>query len=436
VDNSGQRYGSAVESPPELQLPRTDPGDELMEIQFDRVVFGKLRLLWEERKFLTRALGLGLVLSIILAYLIPVKFQSTTRLMPPDNQNSLAALAMLGTGGSSSGAGSTGLGLAASLLGGKTTGALFGGVLLSRTVEDRLIDRFDLLKVYGRKLKQEARKDLEKNTDISEDRKTGILTITVTADTKERARDLASGYVEELGRRMTEVSTNSAHRERVFLEDHLKVVKKELDQSALEFSAFATKNTAINIPEQVKATMTAAARVQGELAAAESELHGLEQVYTDNNVRVRSLRARIEELHKQVQTRTQNTNGGEDSLGQIIRDLPRLGVTWTELYRRAMINEAVYEALTKQYEYSKVQEAKEVPPVSVLDAANLPEKKSSPIRWIVVLVGLMFSFAIGSGWIIGKNSWNRMDPADERKRMAQEIWEQSTARLRVGRHRA
>ena len=44
--------------------------------------------------------------------------------------------------------------------------------------------------------------------------------------------------------------------------------------------------------------VTAAATLQGQLIAAESELQGLRQIYTDNNVRVRSLQARVDDLHK------------------------------------------------------------------------------------------------------------------------------------------
>jgi len=45
----------------------------------------------------------------------------------------------------------------------------------------------------------------------------------------------------------------------------------------------------------------AAALLQGQVIATQSELQGLEQIYTSNNVRVRALRARLAELQSQLQ---------------------------------------------------------------------------------------------------------------------------------------
>jgi uncharacterized protein involved in exopolysaccharide biosynthesis len=48
--------------------------------------------------------------------------------------------------------------------------------------------------------------------------------------------------------------------------------------------------------------------------------------------------------------------------------------------------EAIYEILTKQYEVSKLDEAKNYPIIQVVDKAEIPEAKSRPRRtWIVVM---------------------------------------------------
>src|SRR4029077_17838323 len=138
-------------------------------------------------------------------------------------------------------------------------------------------------KVFGTKLDEDARKELSQNTGASEDRKSGIITLTVIDRDRQRARAMATAYVEELNRLVSELSTSSAHRERVFLEERLKAVKQELDIASGEFSQFASQNSAINIPEQGKAMVEEAALLQGQLIAAESELKGLSEIYTANN---------------------------------------------------------------------------------------------------------------------------------------------------------
>jgi len=69
-------------------------------------------------------------------------------------------------------------------------------------------------------------------------------------------------------------------------------VNQDLEAAEKEFSQFASQNSAIDIKEQGKAMVEAAATLQGHLIAAESEYEGLKQIYSDNNVRVRSARAR------------------------------------------------------------------------------------------------------------------------------------------------
>jgi capsule polysaccharide export protein KpsE/RkpR len=80
---------------------------------------------------------------------------------------------------------------------------------------------------------------------------------------------MAKAYVGELDRLVAQVSTSSARRERIFLEGRLEKVKGDLDSAAKNFSQFASKNSAIDIPAQGKAMVEAAAVLQGQLIAAQ-----------------------------------------------------------------------------------------------------------------------------------------------------------------------
>src|SRR5258707_6274402 len=112
---------------------------------------------------------------------------------------------------------------------------------------------------------------------------------------------MAQAYVEELNRLVAELSTSSARRERIFLEGRLQAVNQELEAAEKDFSQFASKNTAIDVKEQGKAMVEAAAMLQGQLIAAQSQYEGLREIYTDNNPRVRTVKARIDELQRQLE---------------------------------------------------------------------------------------------------------------------------------------
>ncbi|HXW14788.1 MAG TPA: GNVR domain-containing protein [Terriglobia bacterium] len=389
-----------------------------------------LRLLWESRRFLGRMASAGLLLSTLVAFLTPSRFQSVARLMPPDNQSgSVITAAAAALSGGASGMG----GMASELLGLKSTADLLVGILNSRTVEDRLIQKFDLRKVYWDRRIEDARKDLAARTQISVDRKSQIITIGVTDKSPLRAAAMGQAYVEELNRTLAEVSTSSARRERIFLEGRLQAVNQELEAAEKDFSQFASQNTAIDIKEQGRATVDAAAILQGQYFAERSELEGVRQIYTDSNVRVRSAQARVDELQNQLMKvrgkddNTALTRG--DSLYPSIRKLPLLGVPYADLYRKTRVEEAVFETLSKEYELAKVEEAKEIPTVKVLDPPDLPEKKSFPPRLLIMLMGSVLAFAFGVTWVLGRTMWEQTDPADPGVVLAREIF--STVRSAV-----
>ena len=94
-----------------------------------------------------------------------------------------------------------------------------------------------------------------------------------------------------------------------------------------------------------------------------------------------------------------------DQLYPSIRELPILGVTYSDLSRQMVMQEAIYETLNKQYELAKVEEAKEIPTVKVLDEPKVPERKSSPHRAIIVLLGILISALAGIVWIAANELW-------------------------------
>jgi len=404
-----------------------------------------MRVVWDRRRTILKASGIALLASTLLAFLIPRSYTSTAQLMPPDSQ-SASGVAMLAALSSKAGAGLASM--AGDLLGVKSSGALFVGVLRSETAQDRLIQQFDLRKVYGIRLLVDARKKLDERTAISEDRKSGIISIGVTDRSAERAAALANAYVDQLNVLVAELSTSAAHRERVFLEERLKVAKQELDDAANALAQFSSKNNTLDIQTEGRAMLDAAGTLAGEMIAAQAELEGLRKIYTDNNPRVRALNARVTELRKQLEKlggvqpgsfkagsatpanpsvpdTTPSAAPSSEKASSLpfptIRNLPLLGAKYADYYRRAKIQETVFELLTEQYELAKVEEAKETPSVKVLDPGRVPERKSFPPRLLIIFLGTFLAAAGSLVYVLGARSWEETDPRDPRKLLAQEV---------------
>lgn len=376
------------------------------------------RLLLGRRRYLARCAAIALAAFTFIAFVLSPNYESIARLMPPDHNESLLQAALMGRMPDALGLG------ASALLGMRSSGALFVGIMGSNSAEDDLIRQFDLRRVYGTKRWESARKRLESNTDITEDRKNGIITIRVRDTDRARAQRMSRAYIESLNNRMTQVSTSSARREREFLETRLQSVKVDLDAAAKELSQFSSKNTAIDLPQQGKAMVEAAAMLQGELIAAESELKGLRQMYGPEHVRVRGVEARIGELKRQLEkmggTDDQLADGKADTFYPPIRKLPLLAVTYADLFRRAKIQEALFETFTKQYEMAKVQEVKETPAVRVLDEPTYPERKVSPPRLLIMLSGVLVGLGIGIAFVVGGTAWRTVEPDHPKKVAAAE----------------
>ena len=395
----------------------------------------QLRLLWDRRRLLVGVTVIGLVASTLLALLLPKSYTSTAQLMPPDPQSS-TSLAMMPTLANKN---SSGMGaVAGDLLGLKSTGALFVGILRSDAAQSRLVEQFDLRQIYRTRLAQDAREELDQHTIVSEDRKSGIITIRVTDHSPQRAAALANAYVDQLNVLIAGLSTSAAHRERVFLEERLKLAKQDLDNSADDLAQFSSQNSTLDLQTMGKVALDAAGNLAGELIAAQAQLQELRQIYTDENSRVRALRARVAELRQQLQKmggKKPEMSGGLRASSQTaaerspssdlpypsLRSLPLLDVTYADYYRRAKIQESVYELLTQQYELAKIQEAKETPTVKVLDHPKVAEKKSSPPRMLITALGTFLSFCACLLGILAADCWRSCDPQDPRKVLAGEV---------------
>jgi capsule polysaccharide export protein KpsE/RkpR len=435
VNLSGSAPGrQPVIDPPEKDFPGASAQPET-PVASEKTV-AKLRLLWEYRGLQCRVALYAMLASVVLAFVIPPRYKSTARLMPPDSTPT-SGLAMAVATMSASAGGSGGLGnMAGDLLGLKTTSDVFVGVLSSRTTQDKLIQQFDLKRLYWDRRMEDAREDLARHTDITVDRKSQIISVTVTDKSPQRAAAMSQAYVEELNHLVADLSTSSARRERIFLEERLQAVNKDLESAEKEFSQFASKNTAIDIKEQGRAMVEAAATLEGQLIAADSEYEGLRQIYSDNNVRVRTVKARIDELQHQLEklggkgesTTTVSTEPSE-SMYPSIRKLPLLGVAYADLYRRTKIQEVVLETLTKEYEMAKVQEVKEIPTVKVLDVPVVSDKRSFPPRLLIIFLGTFLALAIAAVWVFGNEAWHETDASDPRKLLAQEVFSTVSARI-------
>jgi capsule polysaccharide export protein KpsE/RkpR len=402
--------------------------------------------LWDRRRLLFRIAAISLLLSLLIAFTLPKRYKSSAQIMPPSNSSIPTAMLAALAGRALGGIGGIGS-LAGSLLGGNNSTALFVDLLRSGTVTGHLMDRFHLQSAYHKRYRTDTAKYLARHTTITDDKKSGVITIIVEDTDPRRARDLAQGYLDELNLLVNRTSTSSAHQERVFIEKRLQKVKADLEQAQQQMSEFSSTHGTVDIKEQGRAMVEAASKLQAQMILEQANLDSLRQIYGDGNVRVRATQARIGELRSQLakisgssaplpvggataagDERSASNDGSE--LYPPLRQLPRLAVPYANFYRQVQVQETVFELLTQQYELARIQEAKDVPVVSVIDSPGIPEKKSFPPRLLLTLLLTLVSTSVAAALLLAWHRWLQISASDPRKVLAQQVYTTLCATLK------
>jgi uncharacterized protein involved in exopolysaccharide biosynthesis len=397
----------------QIDEPAEDDGKSAQEIG-DKILH-ILQGYWKRRSLALGIIVTGVVLSVAYSLILRNYYTSTTTLMPQDNSSPYSSmLGMLSGSGAAASLGSEALGLS-------TPGELVASILESRTILRAVVDHNDLIRYYKARDVEYALKALHSATKVDQDRKSGIISITVTDKSPDFACKLAQEYVTELNLVMTDSSTSAARRERIFLEERLKGVKRDLDDSSMALSQFSTKSKAIDLTNQGRAMMEASMRIQGLLAESQSQLAALKETYSEDNYRVKQMEARNAELQRQYNAiggvSKGSASGTTDTPYPSVGDLPKLGLTYYDLERKVRVDEAIWETLTKQYEMARVQEAKDIPTIRVLDVANVPIHKTGPRRTVIVFIGAFLSFVLSLLVVLGLNEWHEMDNDSKAKKL-------------------
>jgi uncharacterized protein involved in exopolysaccharide biosynthesis len=334
------------------------------------------------------------VMAAGISLVLPKKYTSATTLLPPVEQPEMAGISTLLGGG---------LGAVASMAGlpgMTTTSDVFGKILDSRKVMEEVIKRCNLMDEYGAENMEEAVEGLSGATSV-EIYPEGVIAISVEASRAALAADIANTYAEELDRFNQEVNMTRGKKNRIFIEDRLEKVKKDLRAAGESLRVFQEKHRTVSLDEEVAAVIQTVSALKAQVAAKEVQLGVLKEYAMEETGPVMRLRAEIAELNRQVReieygakSEDKDTGFGAGFSVPFAR-LPAVGLELARLTREAEIQALIFELLTQQYEQAKIMEAKDTPTIQVLDRAVPPERKSFPQRKKLVAVGFVFSLFVG-----------------------------------------
>jgi tyrosine-protein kinase Etk/Wzc len=345
--------------------------DEISLLDLLQTIVDNLRLL------VLGPLAVGIT-ALGISYLIPPTYTAKTQFLPPHQQQS-AAVSMLASLGSLSG-------LAGAVGGIKNPSDQFIAYMKSVTVQDSLIDRFNLLDRYEAKTKTGARLALTGSVRISSG-KDGLMSVEVDDKDPQFAAYLANAHVEELAKLLSKLATTEAQQRRFFFEKQLTLAKDKLIQSEIALKATGVSGSVLK--SNPASAVAAVAGLQAEVSAQEVKLGAMRGYLAETAPDFKQALTELSNLKAQLTKQEKDTPS--------TRDKATTGGDYISKYREFKYHETLFELFSKQFELAKVDEAREGAVIQILDAAQPPERKSKPKKALIAIIatlGAGFAFLL------------------------------------------
>jgi len=336
-----------------------------------------LRRMW--RLLLGAPLFAGLCASAYVLLVAP-SYTARTAFLPPQQTTNAAATAALGTLGGNLGAlaGAAGAGL-------RTPADQYVAILNSDTIAGRIVQKFDLYKVYDVEKRYEVLRELRSRVGISLGRRDGIITVQVTDKNAERAATMANQYVQELRALTAKLALTEAQQRRIFFEQHLDAAQKRLvdAEQALLASGFSRDM----LKAEPRAAADAYAKARADLTAAE--------------LRLQALRTQLQEEASEVQAQASIVAG----MRKLLASLESQSVSsntpdYISKYREFKYMETLFESIARQFEIARLDESREGATIQIIDPALTPDFRIKPARKLVVLSVLVGTFLVTLAGIV------------------------------------
>jgi tyrosine-protein kinase Etk/Wzc len=363
----------------------------------EHMSFVEMLIVLAKRKkvILGTAVAAALV-SAGVSMVLPETYKASVRLLPPQQAQSSASMILSQLGGlASAAAGAAGL---------KNPSDVYIGMLKSRTVAERLADRFALQKHYEVESREKTWDRLEKNTAIIAG-KDGLITIQVEDRDQKQVAPLANAYVEELVRLTRTLAVTEAGQRRMFFEQELERSKNNLAKAEMAVKGAIEQRGVVSVDAESRTQLEMIARLRAQVSAKEVERDAMKAFVTPSHPEYQ----RAEEALASLRAELSRLENGRPAAGNAAAAGGQ-GLQNIQLLRDVKYYQMLYELLAKQYEAARLDEAKDASVIQVLDPAIAPERRFAPKRALIVIVSTLLAGLLAVGAVLlgeAKRRWLR-----------------------------
>lgn len=366
----------------QIQVPEDD---EINLLDLLQVVADNLRLL------VLGPLAIGL-LALGISFTMTPAFTASTKFMPPQQQQGMAAAMLQGLGALG--------GLAGAATGLKNPTDQFVSLLKSRSIQDALIDRFGLMERYGAKLRLHARVGLAGATLIKSG-KDNLIEIEVSDADPAFAAQLANAYVEEFQKLLGRLALTEAQQRRLFFEKQLEQTKDKMVQAERALKATGINSSAFK--SSPEAAIGVVAQLQAQIAAQEIKLASMRGYLSDSAPDFKQALTELAALRAQGAKfeKAESKAGNPGDSDYVAR------------YRDYKYYETLFVLFSKQFELAKVDESREGTAIQVVDIALPPERKSKPKRALIAIMTTLAAGMVLLLFVFARQAWRNASQSPE-----------------------
>jgi len=385
----------------------------------------------EWKRLIYRLVLAAAILSVAVSLVLPRWYTANSTILPPKESETRSSLIQLT---SRLGVDLAGMGLASDTPSLDVT----IGVLKSRRLREQLVDRFDLVAVYHARTREHAIRQLADHVTVDSTPE-GLIDVQVEDRDKGRAADMANALIDLLDAYNRATSVEQARLTTEFVGRYRAENDALLRAATDTLQSFQEHHGAIELTEQTRVTVEAAAELQAERTRLEVARGILGDYAAPDEVRMVELETRIGELSAKIEnlagTSPETAGAGRgDGVFLPLSEIPRLAVEYARLTRDVLVKEKVHEYLTTEYEQSRIQEARDLRTIQTVDRAVPPIKKSRPRRSLIVVLTVALAAISGAGLAFACDGVLRME--DEWKARSSGLAPELAALLRVARRLA
>jgi uncharacterized protein involved in exopolysaccharide biosynthesis len=354
----------------------------------DSGFLGFLLQLAHRKKLIAVVTGASTAIGIACAFLLPVRYLATTRIMTPQQTQSSAAMLMNQL--ANSGANALATMAAGSGLSIRNPNDLYIGLLRSRPIADSIIQQFGLQALYHARDMTVAREKLATNTAV-ESEKSGFLAVSVTDDDKQRAAAIANAYTEQLRILTKTLAVSEASRRRLFYEDQLKRSKDDLLAAKLNVQKIGRQKGVVELDAQSRGLINGLTQLRAMAAAKQVELKTLKSYSTEQNPEVQLTQTQLESLEAEI-ARLEQSNHTASPSGLGLQDLAGAGMDYLSAAHELQYRQTLFDLLVRQYDAARLDEAKEAAVIQIIETAKPPDQRASPHRASIAITFALLGF--------------------------------------------